>query len=217
MPTQWVTINSVPEGADVYINEQYEGTTPYTKKMELGSHTYRLELGYYLTEAGKFELTEKDRTDLNKNLIPNFGYVTINSSPEQGALIDLDGIPTNNITPYTSPQLTPGLHKVTVKKVMYNPKTVEFNVVAGETKNLNVEMESNFAKINITTTPMQISILTKNIKETEPILVDCYPDYIHWKLVKKNIIAIKSNKRLLLVRMLILVFTQMLKLALLIL
>jgi hypothetical protein len=153
IPTQWVAISSQPTGADVYIDEVYVGPTPFTKKIDLGNHTYRIELGLYQTEAGKFELTEQVRKDIEVTLKPNFGIVEITSSPEQGATVDIDGIPTNKTTPFTSSRLVAGKHKATVKKLLFSPKTIEFNIVPGQTTKVNAELDPNFATINISTTP----------------------------------------------------------------
>ncbi|MDX9694299.1 MAG: FISUMP domain-containing protein [Bacteroidales bacterium] len=153
IPTQWVIINSEPEGCDVYINEQYVGTTPYTKKMELGSYNYRIEKNLYYTDAGKFELNETARKEMKVKLKPNHGFVKINTTPEQGAAVEIDGVPTNSNAPYTSQMLPLGKHKATVKMVMFSSKTEEFIITEGQTTNLTIAMEPNFATVNITTNP----------------------------------------------------------------
>ncbi|HSH50950.1 MAG TPA: PEGA domain-containing protein, partial [Bacteroidales bacterium] len=91
VPTQWLVIKSEPEGADVFINEQYVGVAPYQAKMEIGSYNYRIEKSMYHSEAGKFELNETNKTELKVDLKPNFGYAKINTSPEQGASVEIDG------------------------------------------------------------------------------------------------------------------------------
>lgn len=152
-PMQWLVITSEPDVADIYINEQYVGNTPYTKKMEVNTYSYRVEKSMYHTEAGQFELTETGRKTINAKLKPNFGYVKINSIPEQGASVEIDGISVNNTTPYKSQKLISGIHRLNLKKVMYKPKTLEFTIADGQTTKLNVDLEPNFATINISTTP----------------------------------------------------------------
>ncbi|MDX9694300.1 MAG: FISUMP domain-containing protein [Bacteroidales bacterium] len=153
IPTQWLVINTVPEGADVFINEQNVGTTPYTKKMEVGSYNYRIEKNLYYTDAGKFELNETARKEMNVTLKPNHGFVKINTTPEQGASVEIDGISVNNVTPFTSQMLVLGKHKATVKMAMFSSKTEEFIITEGQTTNLTIAMEPNFATVNITTNP----------------------------------------------------------------
>ncbi|HSH51234.1 MAG TPA: PEGA domain-containing protein, partial [Bacteroidales bacterium] len=153
VPTQWVVITSKPEGADVFINEQYVGVAPYQAKMEIGSYNYRIEKSMYHSEAGKFELNETSRTELKVDLKPNFGYAKINTSPEQGASVEIDGKAINIVTPFTSEKLKSGQHKLKVKKVMFKPKTLNFTISDGQTTNLNIDLEPNFAEVTIKTNP----------------------------------------------------------------
>ncbi|NOQ26670.1 MAG: PEGA domain-containing protein [Bacteroidales bacterium] len=153
VPTQWLVINSEPEGADVYINELYVGITPYSGKKEIGKYTYRIEKGLYHPEAGVMELTAEIKKELNLTLKANFGYVKINTSPEQDALVEIDGFPKDQETPFTSDKLLPGKHLATLKKLMFEPRTIEFEIYEGETTELNLDLEPTFATINITTDP----------------------------------------------------------------
>ena len=153
IPMQWITIASNPNGADVYINNQFVGVAPYQAKMKIGSYNYRIEKSMYHSEVGKFNLTKEARTDLSANLQPNFGYVKINTTPEQGASVEIDGKASNRTTPFTSQQLLSGEHSLKVKKVMFKPKILDFTVVDGKTIPLSVNLEPNFAEVKISTEP----------------------------------------------------------------
>ncbi|MEA3317313.1 MAG: PEGA domain-containing protein, partial [Bacteroidota bacterium] len=153
IPTQWLVISSEPDRADVYINNQYVGLTPFQAKKEIGSYNYRIEKSMYHVQAGKIELSEEKRKILNINLKANYGYVKINTLPEQGAFVEIDGISMNSKTPYTSKRLSSGKHKLSVKKVLYKPKTFDFIINDKQTTNLDVDLEANFSTINITTSP----------------------------------------------------------------
>ncbi len=40
VPTQWLVITSKPNGADVYINDQHKGQTPWQMEMEEGKYVF---------------------------------------------------------------------------------------------------------------------------------------------------------------------------------
>jgi len=184
VPTQWVVITSKPNVADVFINEQYVGVTPYQVKMEVGSYNYRIEKSMYHSEAGKFKLTDEERTNLTAKLKPNFGYIKINTTPEQGAYVEIDGKTTNS-TPYTSQQLLTGKHRLSVKKVMFKPKTIDFTISDGQTTTLSVDLEPNFASININTTP-EADIYIDDIKKGNGSITERLNPGLHTFEARKN-------------------------------
>lgn len=71
----WLILQSEPSGADVYLDDKLQGTTPFQKKLLLGKYRYRLELPLYHSAAGVVELTEEGRQQLSVPLSPAFGYV----------------------------------------------------------------------------------------------------------------------------------------------
>ncbi|MFC2086159.1 FISUMP domain-containing protein [Bacteroidota bacterium] len=152
-PMQWFTIATQPDEADVYINDQYMGITPYQKKLETGRYNYRIEKSMYHSSAGIITLSEEKTEALELTLNPNFGYVKITSSPESGASIEIDGLPMNEVTPLTSNALLSGEHRLILKKIMFQPKTIDFEIIDGQTTELNVDLVSNFATVTVQTLP----------------------------------------------------------------
>ena len=153
IPMQWFTISSTPNGADVYIGEQLVGSTPYQKKMKVGKYNYRLEKAMYHNSAGVLSLTDTKKEEVNLVLKPNFGFVSIVSIPESGASLEIDGRPVSEKTPFQSESLLSGKHRVVLKKIMFQPKTMDFEINDGETTHLNVELLPNFAELTIESSP----------------------------------------------------------------
>lgn len=56
--SQWVVITTDPDNADLYINDQPSGKTPFQSKIPVGKYTYRISKDLYDTEVGTFELNE---------------------------------------------------------------------------------------------------------------------------------------------------------------
>ena len=153
IPMQWFTITSNPNGADVFIDNKLVGTTPFSKKMQISKYNYRIENYMYHNSVGAITLTEDKKEALNIEMKPNFGYAKITTTPENGAKIEIDQKPINGTTPFTTNKLLSGKHTVRVKKAMYNTKTVDFEITDGQTTNLSIPLDANFATITIQTTP----------------------------------------------------------------
>ncbi len=155
IPTQWLLINTNPPGADVYINDQAAGKTPYQNELAVGKYTWRVQKELYLNDAGVVELiagTQKQKTDLT--LKPNYGTVQLSSAPENGASVTLNGIETGKVTPCVFDKLPVGNHTITVSKDMYATTTERFTIIAGETKPLSINMNPTFEGISLSTEPI---------------------------------------------------------------
>jgi uncharacterized protein (TIGR02145 family) len=91
-----------------------------------------------------------DRTTIDKKLRPNFGYINISSSPEQGAKAFVDG-EYIGVTPIKTDKIKSGEHKVMVMKDMYKMTEKSFTVTDGQTTNATLNMSANFVNVTITT------------------------------------------------------------------
>ena len=142
-------LQSEPSGADVYLDDKLQGTTPFQKKLLLGKYRYRLELPLYHSAAGVVELTEEGRQQLSVPLSPAFGYVTVRTEPETGAEIMVDGEESGLKTNATTARLSSGVHRITVKLDMYQPQVKEVEVKDGDTTVVAFTMQPNFAELSL--------------------------------------------------------------------
>lgn len=90
---QWAVFRLSPENAILTI----DGAQTYPVRdgvlqlmLAPGLHSYFCESPYYEPAAGEFELKQEKRADLSVNLVPTFGYVTVNSTQKKADII-LDG------------------------------------------------------------------------------------------------------------------------------
>lgn len=153
--SQWCVIETVPSGANVFINNRLMGSTPFQRKLEEGIYSYRLELNMYKPSAGQFELGS-ERVTINEELIADYGKVIIKSSPESGINIELDGNLTGFSSPATLDKINPGEHYVRLMSKWYAPEYQQFNIEAGQVLNLNFNMTPVFGKVSV-----------KSVKEAE--------------------------------------------------
>jgi hypothetical protein len=161
---QWLSINSIPDGATIYINDELVGITPFNKKMDLGIYSYRLELASYQNYAGKVEITPKQKVSLDIALKTTQGYAYITTSPESGAKITIDAKPLTSTSPTYSLPLAAGQHTVMVIKPLYKPVTQAFTVIESDTVNVDITMPVNFATVKITS-PSNTDILVDGVQK----------------------------------------------------
>ncbi len=138
MDTQWLLIDTDPIGADVYINDQPVGKTPYQNEFPIGKYTYRLQKDQYINDVGIVELKPGDQKQIIKSqLKPNYGTVQITSTPENGAKVSLNGIPTGKTTPCNLETVPAGDHTLKVSCDFYETTSQRITIIPGETKQVD--------------------------------------------------------------------------------
>ena len=152
--TQWLLISTEPSGADVYINDQAAGKTPYQNELPTGKYTWRVSKELYLPDAGIANLiTGGEKQVMNVKLKPNFGTLNITSVPENGAGVSLNGIGTGKVTPCTIEMVPTGDHSISINRDMYETTSQRVTLAAGETKEVTVTMNPTFAQVTVTSEP----------------------------------------------------------------
>ena len=136
--------------ADIYIDDNYVGQGKAYKSFPIGStHTWRIECNLYHSESGRITITDKDNI-IERKLRSAYGYLNINSLPEEGALVYINNKKVG-ITPYVSDKLPSGIYNVKVVKEMFNVVEQSFEVVDGNTTNARLNMVANFVDVTIQT------------------------------------------------------------------
>ena len=102
----------------------------------------------YHTETGSVTLNE--RTVIDKKLRPNFGYLNVSTTPEQGAKVFVDEEYVGQ-SPVKTDKLKSGSHSVRVMKDMYKMAEKSFTVTDGQTTNAKLNMSANFVNVTINT------------------------------------------------------------------
>ncbi len=133
--------------ATIYIDEEALSVGEASKLVNEGTtHTYKIECKLYHAESGSVTVNEK--TVIEKSLRPNFGYINISTSPEQGAKVFVDDDYIGE-SPITTDKLASGNHTVRVMKDMYKMKEQTFTVNDGQTTNANITMAANFVNVTV--------------------------------------------------------------------
>lgn len=148
--SQWLVITPYPEDAMVYLDGLFVANGQYQSKQAPGEYTYKVEAPLYHSQSGTISITDK-KEELTIRLKPAYGYLRVESKPEQGAKVMVDGQLQTDVTPMTTGPLSSGEHSIQVMKEMFTPVTQKVMVFDGLTNTLNVELKPSFAEVSIKT------------------------------------------------------------------
>ena len=94
--------------------------------------------------------SSKETMTYEAKLAPAFGWLLIDSSPESGATILVNGV-RKGVTPYRSDTLASGEYEVTLMREMYENVTKTVRIVDNNVSEISIPMKPNFANVTITT------------------------------------------------------------------
>ncbi len=152
--SQLVVITTYPEEADVTIDDVFRGQTPFSQEFKEGKHTFRISKDLYHNVAGQFELLRSEgKKRLQYKLKPNYGFISIKSTPESGADITLDGVVTDKTTPFKTNKIKSGKHKVKLTHKWYEDAKMEIEVIDNETADLVIPLKPRFGELTINALP----------------------------------------------------------------
>ncbi len=130
-------LRSVPEGASVVIDEQYQGMTPQTIS-DLTPGTYNVifsKFGYQKFST-RVPVVEGRITEIIATLVPDTGVLVITSVPT-GATVLVDGL-NSGITPLTASNLTIGNHTVAASLDGFISLEQKVEVIPGQTTPVSI-------------------------------------------------------------------------------
>ena len=156
---QYLVIRSNTPDAKIFIDGTFIGRQEVSKALSLGEeHTYRVEAPLYHSKEGSVRLTESQKTEMTIDLDPAFGYLKINTKPESGAEVEINGKLAAGKTPLTSDKLPSGNYTIQAFKPMYKSTPQEVQLREGETKEVTILLQPTFVKAQISCNDNQTEI-----------------------------------------------------------
>jgi uncharacterized protein (TIGR02145 family) len=165
--TQWLAIDTKPTDANVFINDDFVGKTPYQAQYPIGDYNYRIENARYHTVAGKLKISDKKEV-LKFDLKPRFGNVKVISLPEDGMQIYLNDENTGKTTPTTLDKINSGNYTIKLFNEWYEPSEQTIEVKDGLETNVQFTMQPVFANIILKTNP-KATIEINGVKKAEGV------------------------------------------------
>jgi hypothetical protein len=149
-------IKSNPNGANVFLDGKARGRTPFLEKIEQGEHKIRVELKGYNTHEQNIVVTKDAKKDLDVNLQLLPGNLNVKTTPS-GASVTVNDQQYQN-SPVEIKNLQPGNYKIKVEKAGYDPVEKDIKVIAGETSDVMLRLDSNWGGIDLIANPPGVTI-----------------------------------------------------------
>lgn len=161
-------LDSTPEAAEIEIDGQSYGTTPFKDFLEQGQHKIRLSKNGYKPFEKIVTVNRDETTELNAQMEMLPGSLSIESVPT-GATLFINGID-YGVTPYKRDVIEAGDYTVRLSKDGYDTLEQTVTVHPGEPMNRTFTLDSNLGSIILSVNPpgMNIYLDGKFICRTEP-------------------------------------------------
>lgn len=144
-----ISINTKPQGAEILINNQRIGSTPYTGTLIAGNHVMDLSLAMYHTSTLQFNLEVGESEEINETLKPRFGFVTINTVPAE-ANVTIDNKPLG-ASPIKQYQLLDGKHEINITKNLYHSTSRVIEIMEGKSDQLTIQLDKAYGMFQVVT------------------------------------------------------------------
>lgn len=163
-------VQSQPEsGANVYVDDELVGTTPYTKERML-SGQYRVKIDKELWMGAEEIVTVYDEQTTDKTLLltRNFATLTV-KAPEADIYIDGKLVGKGNY----EEKLQKGQYSVTAKRDKHHDASQEVHIIPGNDIDITLEPKPMLASLSVQSNPYEskgaeIWLNGKKQKETTP-------------------------------------------------
>ena len=168
-PPDFIKINSIPEGADIFINDiPLNKKTPLTNhSIAIGEYTITLSKPLYYNYKRSVTIKPNEDNKFTFTLRPNFGSLQCIADKDlQDAVIFIDEEEKGSLNKLITPIKT-GTHTLLIKKELYADYTTQFTIADGEAKQLNIALTPTFGTILINTNPANSTLFIN--KEKQPI------------------------------------------------
>lgn len=138
--TASLKVTSEPEGATVVIDSEVQGETPLvTEKLAYGVHRVQVILSGHSTFDETIKVEKEEEISRHAVLTELPGELIITTTPE-GARLKVNG-EVKGETPQILTELRAGEYTVTLAKDGYKVMEKKFNVMAGESTDVKIELE----------------------------------------------------------------------------
>ncbi|MEA3501017.1 MAG: PEGA domain-containing protein, partial [Candidatus Marinimicrobia bacterium] len=150
-PPGMVTIESNPPGAEVLINGQKMGSTPFSGELTSGKHRLEIRKKLYYQHISDFILEAGETKNISHALKPKYGYLSITSQLED-VEISLDGKPIG-ATPIDKEHVMSGKHKIIAKKDSYHNYETIFEIQDNQKKTVKIVLDPAIVSLAINSSP----------------------------------------------------------------
>jgi hypothetical protein len=136
-----ISVNSNPKGAEIYLDDIFEGLTPLKlDNINSGHHGLRIVISGYQEMTSDISILPSQTTKVSADLMPlqSYGSISVNSNP-QGAKIYLDNA-YKGVTPLKLGNINSGHHGLKIVISGYQEWTSDISILSSQTTKVSADL-----------------------------------------------------------------------------
>ena len=163
-----LSVNSIPEAAEIEIDGKVYGDTPFKDFLEQGQHRIHLSKTGYKPYEKIVTVNRDETTEVNARMETLPGSLALDSEPT-GASLFINGID-YGVTPYKRESIDAGDYTIRLTKEGFDPLEQTITVHPGELMDRTFTLDSNTGSIILSVNPPGVNIYLdgKFVCRTEP-------------------------------------------------
>lgn len=167
-----IAFASDPPGAMVEVDGQPVDVTPCAKALAAGVYRVGIKKVHYLAHEQSLEVKAGVAPKVSVTLTPDFGWLTVESSPA-GLAVTIDAVAAGN-TPLTSREVSPGPHEVMVTGENYHDEGQRIVIERGQRETVRVAPVPRNGGIMVIATDSNGSAAEATIKVDDRVVGKAY-------------------------------------------
>ena len=150
-------VTSKPAKAQVLLDGNVVGATPYSTELEEGKYTLRLEHPGFTPQEQPVVVTSGETASVDLQLTALPGGIQVNTNPE-GAVVILND-QRRGLTPCRISDLKPGIYELRVEKAGYDPEEKTLEVTSGFQDELHFDLLSSTGSVEFDVRPAGVTVM----------------------------------------------------------
>ncbi|MCJ7790747.1 MAG: PEGA domain-containing protein [Candidatus Atribacteria bacterium] len=171
-----ISVNSNPKGAEIYLDDVYEGLTPLKlDNINLGQHGIKIVMSGYQEWASYISILPSQTTKVFADLMPqqSYGSISVNSNPK-GAKIYLDNV-YKGLTPLKLGNINSGERDIKIVMSGYQEWTSYISILPSQTTKVFADLmpQQSYGSISVNSNPKGAKVYLDNAyKGLTPLKLD---------------------------------------------
>jgi DNA-binding beta-propeller fold protein YncE len=171
-----ISVNSNPKGAEIYLDDVYEGLTPLKlDNINLGQRGIKIVMSGYQEWASYISILPSQTTKVFADLMPqqSYGSISVNSNPK-GAKIYLDNV-YKGLTPLKLDNINSGERDIKIVMSGYQEWTSYISILPSQTTKVFADLmpQQSYGSISVNSNPKGAKVYLDNAyKGLTPLKLD---------------------------------------------
>ena len=157
----YIVIKSEPDSAEIYINDQFYGLTPYVGKMVSGRYNIKIKKEMFIPYEEEIVMIPGETLPLNINFYQKLGKIKVITTPA-GASIYIDDEYVGN-APNEISKLYIGKHKLKITHDGYKDFTTQFEISKdAQSLSFDIPLILKKSKLSVIGNPLDAKVTVDN-------------------------------------------------------